>query len=238
MSGGPWGARRRRFAGAAVVSALLLLLPAALAFHASGIGVSSRPLVVHTAAGTSVTMSVGSNNQFIFTPNDISNVVPGSNVTIVITNLGDVPHTFTLSSLDNYTLPYSGNVNLTSDFLVAHPPLVNKNISGTSGAQVTVQFTAPPKIGSYQFFCTQTGHFAAGMEGFLGVGISVGPPPAPPGVGDAVFIISGVIVGLVILAIILGFVVGRREGATHEMPPERLGYPETAPDALSPRTPH
>lgn len=238
MSGGQWRVRRRRLAGAAAVSALLLLLPAALALHASGSGVGSRPLVVHTAAGTTVTMTVGSNNQFIFSPADISNVVPGSNVTISITNLATVPHTFTLSSLDNYTLPYSGNVNLTSDFLVKHPPRVNQNISGTVGAQVLVQFTAPTQIGSYQFFCTQTGHFASGMEGFLGVGISVGPPPAPPGIGDAVFIISGTIVGLVILAIILGFVVGRREGAAHEMPPERLGYPETASEPAPPRPPY
>ncbi|MCI4365916.1 MAG: hypothetical protein L3K10_07675, partial [Thermoplasmata archaeon] len=44
--------------------------------------------------------------------------------------------------------------------------------------------------------------------------------------GSAVFIIVGTIVVLTVIAIVLGFVVGRRRGAVHEMPPERLGYPE------------
>lgn len=224
-------------AGAAAISALLLLLPAALLLQTTG-DIGSRPLVVHTAAGTQVTMTVGSGGQFIYTPADISDVVAGSNVTIDITNLGDVPHTFTLSSLDNYTLPYSGNTNLTSQFLVQHPAYYNGNITGSTGALTVVQFTAPSLDGSYQFFCTQTGHFASGMEGFLGVGISVGPPQAPPGIGVDVFIISGTIVGLVILAIVLGFVVGRREGPKHEMPPERLGYPETPPEPAPAKPPY
>jgi len=46
------------------------------------------------------------------------------------------------------------------------------------------------------------------------------------GPGAALFIIIGTIVSLVVIALVLGFVVGRRKGAEHEMPPERLGYPE------------
>jgi plastocyanin len=213
-------------AGAAAISALLLLLPVALAMHVTG-SLGIRPLVVHTAAGTTVSMTVGAGEAFAYAPNAISNVMPGSNVSISITNLGSIPHTFTLSSLVNYTLPYSGNMNLSTVFLVQHPPLVNVNISGVQGSVTSVSFVAPAKIGSYQFFCTQSGHFASGMTGLLGVGITVGPPGPGPGIGVDVFIISGVIVSLVILAIVLGFVVGRREGAKHEMPPERLGYPET-----------
>jgi plastocyanin len=228
MSGWPRGWRRRGVIGVVAVAALRLLRPASIAVAGTG-NLGSRQLVVHTAAGTSVTMSVGANGALVFSPDTISNVAPGSPVTITITNLGSLPHTFTLSSLDNYTLPYSGNTNLTGTFLVSHPPYYSVNISGTLGGMTVATFTAPTTIGSYQFFCTEPGHFADGMEGFLGVGITVGPAPVP-GIGLPVFIIAGTIVGLVILAIVLGFVVGKREGTLHEMPPERLGYPEMPPE--------
>ena len=174
-------------------------------------------------------MSVGANGALAFAPDDISNVAPGSNVTIDITNLGSLAHTFTVSSLVNYTLPYSGNTNLTGTFLVSHPYFYSIDIPDVQGSLTVATFTAPTVVGSYQFFCTATGHFPSGMEGFLGIAETVGPPPAPPGIGLPVFIISGIIVGLVILAIVLGFVVGKREGSQHEMPPERLGYSETPP---------
>ena len=215
--------------GVAAIAALLLLVPAALALDGNG-SIGSRQLVVRTVAGTTISMSVGSGGELVFSPDDISNIAPGTSVTIDITNLGSIPHTFTLSSLVNYTLPSAGNTNLTSTFLVTHPPYYSVNISGTQGSLTVASFTAPTAIGSYQFFCTEPGHFASGMQGLLGVGVTVGPPPAGPGIGLPVFIIAGVIVGLVILAIVLGFVVGKREGSQHEMPPERLGYPEMPPE--------
>lgn len=229
MTGWPRGLRRRRVLAAVAISALLLVLPWALTLVGTS-DISSRALVVHTDAGTTVAMSVGANGALAFSPDTISNVAPGSAVTIDITNLGTLAHTFTLSSLVNYTLPYAGNANLTDVFLVQHPPFYSVNISATQGGVTVASFTAPTTIGSYQFFCQVPGHFASGMEGFLGVGETVGPPPAPPGIGLAVFIISGTIIGLVIIAIVLGFVVGKREGSKYEMPPERLGYPETRPD--------
>jgi len=236
MSGWPQGWRRRRLVGAVAVSALLLLIPVSLALEGTG-EVGSRQLVVHTAAGTTVDMSVGAGGALAFAPNAISDVAPGSTVSLVITNLGAIAHTFTLSSLVNYTLPYADNTNLTSQFLVQHPAYFSVNISDVQGGVTSASFTAPSQIGSYQFFCLISGHFPSGMEGLLGVGVTVGPPPAPPGIGLPVFIISGTIVGLVILAIVLGFVVGKREGSKHEMPPERLGYPETPPET-PPTPPH
>ncbi|MGA7861137.1 MAG: hypothetical protein WCB19_04705 [Thermoplasmata archaeon] len=229
MSGGPQGWRRRGLVGAVAISALLFLLPAALSLEGTG-NLGSRQLVVHTAAGTTILMSVGASGApLAYSPDDISNVVAGTAVTIQITNLGTVPHTFTVSSLVNYTLPSAGNTNLTGTFLVTHPPYYTVSISDVQGSVTVASFIAPTVDGSYQFFCLESGHFASGMQGFLGVGITVGPPPAPPGLGLPVFIIAGTIVGLVILAIVLGFVVGKREGSTQEMPPERLGYPETPP---------
>jgi hypothetical protein len=234
MRGWPQGQRRRGLVGALAIAALLLLIPAAVGLEGRG-EIGSRPSLIQTAAGATITMSVGAGGALAFSPDAVptsgqSLISPGEAVTIDITNLGTIPHTFTLSSLVNYTLPYSGNTNLTGTFLVSHPPYYSINISGTQGSVTVASFTAPTGIGSYQWFCTEPGHFAAGMEGFLGVGITVGPPPPPPSIGTPVFIIAGVVVGLVILAIVLGFVVGKREGSKYEMPPERLGYPETPPE--------
>jgi plastocyanin len=238
MRGWPQGRHRRRLLGTVAVSALLLLLPAALALEGTG-HLSSRPLVVRTATSIVIDMSVGVNGAFAFAPAAISNILPGENVTIDISNLADVAHTFTLSSLVNYTLPFANNMNLTGTFLVQHPPYYSINIPvGPMNDAATASFTAPTVIGSYQFFCTEAGHFALGMEGFLGVGEMVGGAAAPPGIGLPVFIISGVIVGLVIIAIVLGFVVGKREGSKHEMPPERLGYSEMPAENPPPKPPY
>jgi hypothetical protein len=233
MRGWPRGRRRRGLVGALAIAALVLLLPAAIALEGHG-EIGSRPAVIQTAAGATISMSVGVSGGLNYDPDAFptsgqSLISPGEAVTIDIINLGTLAHTFTVSSLVNYTLPTTAG-NLTGTFLVTHPPYYTINISATQGGMTVASFVAPKTLGSYQYFCTETGHFAAGMEGVMGVGITVGPPPPPPGIGTPVFIIAGVIVGLVILAIVLGFVVGKREGARHEMPPERLGYPETPPE--------
>lgn len=238
MSGWPQGWRRRQLVGTVAITALLLLLPVTLTLAAAG-NLSSRPLVVRTASTITIQMSVGANGAYAFAPDAISNITPGENVTIDLSNLGSIPHTFTLSSLVNYTLPYAGNTNLTGTFLVQHPAYYSINIPvGPCSNCAIASFTAPMVKGSYQFFCTEAGHFALGMEGFLGIDVYVGGAPPPPGIGTPVFIISGVIVSLVIIAIVLGFVIGKREGSKHEMPPERLGYPETPPESPPPRPPH
>jgi plastocyanin len=209
-----------------------LLLPAVFVLQGAGT-IGSKPFVVQTAAGITVALTVS--NSLVFAPDAFPTagetiIPPGSSVTVSITNLGTEPHTFTVSSLVNYTLPYLGNTNLTGTFLVTHPPFFSVNISEAQNSITTATFTAPTVGGSYQFFCTEPGHFGAGMTGVFGVGITVGPPPPPPGIGLPVFIIAGVIVGLVIMAIVLGFVVGKREGTKYEMPPERLGYSEAPPE--------
>ena len=175
---------------------------------------------VRTDAGSSIAVST---NNFLFAPNSLG-PLPAGPVTITVTQLASNTHTFTLSSLANYTIP-AGASNL-STFFTQHPPLVSVTLNATVGEQHTVTFT-PPKVGYYEFVCEISGHFQLGMYGFLGY--QVAPPNAAPtstGPGTPVFIIGGVIVGLVVLALALGFVIGRREGSKHEMSPERLGYME------------
>ena len=94
------------------------------------------------------------------------------NVEISVTNLGTLAHTFTLSPTANYTLTTIG-------YLAAHTPLVNLSLNGTGGQEVNGSFTIPAP-GIYEFVCTQSGHFAQGMFGFLYAGVPVPPPPAAP----------------------------------------------------------
>lgn len=183
-----------------------------------------------TAAGTeSLTVTVGTAFAFTLSSDEVT---PGDTVTVTIVQVGDNEHTFTLLNAPNFQFNWSPT---TSDspshiegFLATHPaPLVNVTIPSTQGSQ-TVSFTAPP-FGLYEYLCLVSGHFAAGMWGILGSGEhGSSGSTANTGPGAPVFIISGTIAGLVVLALVLGFVIGRRQGAVHEMPPERLGYPEPA----------
>jgi plastocyanin len=178
------------------------------------------------AAPAVTSISISANN-FFFSPNSLGPLAVGSNITLTLHQLASTGHTFTLSSLANYTLPAQASASNLTTFFTTHPPVVNVSLNGTVGETHVVTF-ALHTTGFYEFLCLVGGHFQSGMFGFLGYGVT--PPNALPetGPGAPVFIIGGTIVGLVILALVLAFVIGRREGAKHEMPPERLGYPEPA----------
>ena len=212
----------RGLAVAVTVCFVLLTFAGAVRLTAGALAIPS--VVHHPDATDTVMITVG--DFFSFSPNTFT-VNPGDTVHLTVVQTGSTAHTFTLSSVANYTLTASNTTLQLEAFFAAHKPLVNLTIPGTAGAQVPATFTAPSK-GSYQFVCLQAGHFQAGMEGAMGSGVSVTVQLPNTGPGAPVFIIGGTIVGLVVAAIVLGFVVGRRRGAVHEMPPERLGYPEPA----------
>jgi uncharacterized cupredoxin-like copper-binding protein len=141
-----------------------------------------------------------------YLPNELAvspSTYPAS-LNVSITNLGTFQHTFTVVA--------QPNVNLTpqnySAYFVAHPPAVNKSVPGTAGATVWANFSVPAK-GVYLYLCTVTGHFAAGMYGYLYVGVP--PPPAPPVPSTAVvqeWILAGSagILGLgLVLAVVATF---------------------------------
>jgi plastocyanin len=186
----------------------------------------ASPAEAHAAATDSITITVSS--AFAFDPSSFE-VNPGDTVTLTVEQLGDVQHTFTLSSVANFSFTNSNSTADLTSFFAAHPPLAYFQINATPGEKQTVTFKAPP-LGVYEYVCEVPGHFQLGMWGDMGSGVAVGPPPAPT-IPVVLYVITGGIAGLVVLAVILGFVVGKREGAKHEMPPERLGYPEPKPPA-------
>ena len=75
---------------------------------------------------------------------DIIVVDPGQEVTVVIENLSDTDHTFTIDELDI-------------------------DVSLAPEAQEEITFTATEE-GTFEFYCAESGHRDAGMYGYLGVG--------------------------------------------------------------------
>ncbi|HEV2165918.1 MAG TPA: plastocyanin/azurin family copper-binding protein [Thermoplasmata archaeon] len=93
-------------------------------------------------------------------------------VEIQVSNLGTIGHTWTLVAQPNVNVTPSGF----SSYFQAHPPAVNLAVPTSPGVSVTGNFTLPAR-GAYMFLCEVPGHFAAGMFGFLYVGV---PPPSVP----------------------------------------------------------
>lgn len=193
----------------------------------AGLGAShiavAQPVVRATGTSIAVTATAG----FQFETPEIPNVPLNStiNVTFSDTDSGGLAHTFTILNRSDWQIPSSADV---AALMTDNGSLIWLNAS----YQQTVQgnFHSPTAPGWYEFVCMASGHFQSGMYGFIAFGepvptnlsLASGLPPA----GLAVFIIVGTIVGLTVIALVLGFVVGRRHGDMHEMPPERLGYPE------------
>lgn len=212
------------------VSAVLVLLVSAAGYASA----TAPHRAARNGATENLTVTVGTAFAFTLSTDEVT---PGDNVSVTLIQTGDVDHTFTLLNAPNFQFNYSSSGGATDSsahimgFLAVHPPLVN--VSLPAGANTySASFIAPP-FGLYEYLCLKSGHFQAGMWNILGSGEHGGVAVSTnTGPGAPVFIIAGTIAGLVVLAIVLGFVVGRRRGAAHEMPPERLGYQEpTTPAA-------
>ncbi len=116
------------------------------------------------------------------------------NLDVLVTNLGNLGHTFTVSPWTNYSL---SPANFTT-FFQAHPPLVSVNVPSGAGQTVWANFTVPGP-GVYQYICQVPGHFANGMYGFLYVDVAPPPPPAAPStaiIQGWVLVGSGVLLGV------------------------------------------
>ena len=215
-------ARRFPYGGvAAVLSVVSLLLLSVGLVEASP---AARP-----AASDQLTVTVGETLAFTLSTDEVT---PGDNVTVTIVQTSsDLGHTFTLSSVAGLTFSAANSTQSLETFVAEHQPLVNFTIPAGQ-ATYTTYFTAPP-FGLYAYFCLVPGHFPS-MYGLLGSGEHGGAGGISTGPGAAVFIIGGTIAALVVIALVLGFVIGRRRGSHDEMPPERLGYPEPAPETKPP----
>ena len=181
-----------------------------------------------TAATNSLSVTAISGG-FAFTPNEFQNIAPNATVFVNFTDASAAPHTFTIIGKEGWVIPLNIEPSEFDQLVFGHSPAPTYNINASGAGTFPGSFTSPP-TGWYEFVCTEPGHFTSGMYGFIAFGMNLPAnltvTTANEGPGAALFIIIGTIVALVVIALVLGFVVGRRKGAQHEMPPERLGYPE------------
>ena len=140
------------------------------------------------ALGPGVVVSDNATDSFRFVP-DVLAVSPTSFPVVVdvrVSNIGAIPHTWTLASQSNVTLTPG---NFTSYFQ-AHPPL-GRVVLQNGGQSNWTNFSVA-KPGVYEFLCEISGHFLNGMYGFLYVGVA---PPAPAAVASSEVVQVGILLG-------------------------------------------
>jgi len=128
-------------------------------------------------------------------------------IAVLVTNQGSLGHTFTLVPQSNVTL---SPTNYTAYFAV-HAPLASVNVPALTGGSVWANFTITAP-GVYEYICEISGHFAAGMYGFLYVGVPVPAPPPPPStaiVDSWVLIGSVVLIGIGVVFVAVAALAGR-----------------------------
>lgn len=141
----------RTAAGAVAVLAVLLvaIAPGTVATAVGGaVTVPSSGLV----PSVSVTIDITATSALSFAPNSFT-VSPGETVNLVVTQAASFEHTFTLSSVVNYTIPSGDTPAQLAAFFNAHPPLVNLSLGSTAGSQHDATFVAPTTVGTYEFVC-------------------------------------------------------------------------------------
>lgn len=138
---------------------------------------------------------------------------------VLVINLGNDGHTFTVSSLTNYSL---SPANFSTTF-ATNAPLVNQVVPPGAGGSSWANFTVRAP-GVYQYICTVPGHFAGGMTGLLYVGVPPLPPPPTPStaiVEGWVLAGSGVLLGIGVAVAVIASYSGRfpSKSGSHEKHP-------------------
>ncbi len=228
--------RRLRRATLALLIVVLLIGGTAASMVVTGPARAAASVKV-AASGT---LAVTADPNYMFTPNAFSQLPLNATITVTFTDADSVGHTFSILNRQGVVIPTSTSEGQLTQLFTTYGSLFNWGLNG-SGDQHIGTFQSPTTAGWYEFVCQEPGHFQNGMYGFVAFGMSLPGNLTVSGAntdpGAPVFIIVGTIVGLTVVAIVLGFVVGRRRGATYEMPPERLGYPEPEAPVSSPASP-
>ena len=159
-------------------------------------------LSVIPTIGGNATLSDNTTNALSFVPDVLEINTTGIhfpiNVTITLTNLGSLEHTWSL-------VPQPG-VNITptnfTAYFEAHPALANITVT-PSGGSGSFLMDGP---GVYMYICEEPGHFASGMYGHLYVGVA---PPPPSAVSTTIVYawVLAVALGIVGVGVVLSFVV-------------------------------
>jgi uncharacterized cupredoxin-like copper-binding protein len=172
--------------------------------------------MVVSGGAPAATLTDDAEGSLVFTPDvlQVNATKYPITVGVTVTDVGAFPHTWTLSAFPNFILSPSNF----STFFAAHAPLANVQLTNdgqTGNASFTIN--AP---GIYEYICEQPGHFQAGMDGFLYVGVT---PPAVAAPLSTAIVQEGILVGagvLLAIAVILAFVTNYLGRFPPASPPE------------------
>ncbi|HYA56903.1 MAG TPA: hypothetical protein VEH57_00320 [Thermoplasmata archaeon] len=183
----------------ALLSTLVVGLAAARPTVAPTTGGNATP--PNDAASGPVVVTISATSAINFVPDSFS-VAPGASVEIVVTQMADFEHTFTLSSVVNQTIPSTDTPSEVAAFFNAHPPLVNLSLGTTVGAKFFANFTAPAALGTYEFVCLV--HFPS-MTGVMAVSSSSGgSSPSSSGTPTTLeWVGIGAVVAVVVIVAVL-----------------------------------
>ena len=176
-----------------------------LAFGFAGASPAQAAPASAIVAGSTAFLNVSTTESISFAPNVLS-VQPGQSVHLIVTQLADFNHTFTLSPLANFTFPATDTTGDLDAFFATHVPLVNLSLGSTMGVKFYANFTAPA-VGTYEFVCLETDHFAQGMHGELDSGTPGGAGASSP--SYTLYLVVGV-VGVVLIIVAAALLVRRR----------------------------
>lgn len=189
------------------------MLLAVLLLAASGAALAPARAAPATASAT-VFLNLSATSLPDFVPSTL-HVTPGAPVVIRITQEANFNHTFTLSSVANFTIPASDTSADLSAFFVAHPPLLNVSLGATPGMVSYANFTAPAE-GTYEFVCVVPGHFQAGMHGTLDSGVGTSSTSTSPLSSSLTLALIGVVV--VVIVVVAAVLLRRRRPPAAKAP--------------------
>lgn len=109
-----------------------------------------------------VTMRETDDGKMIYVPNRVD-VKRGEQVRFIITNAGEIPHEFTLASVED-NLKHAEEMKKNPE--MEHDDPNSKTIQPKKKAEILWRFS---KAGTFEFACLIPGHREAGMIGTVGV---------------------------------------------------------------------
>lgn len=109
-----------------------------------------------------VTMRETEDGKMIYVPNKVD-VKRGEQIRFIVTNAGEIPHEFTLASVED-NLKHAEEMKKNPE--MEHDDPNSKTIQPKKKAEIVWRFS---KAGTFEFACLIPGHREAGMIGTVGV---------------------------------------------------------------------